>query len=58
MTSPLDEPYLRQPQPVERGRGVLGPDEYFVIGDNRAMAPRNHTFGAVARNRIRARLMF
>lgn len=54
----LEEPYLRKRSAWNVDETVLGPTEYFVIGDNRAMPPRNHTFGAVARGRIRARLMF
>ncbi len=54
----LDEPYLVKRSAWNVGDMILGPDEYFVVGDNRSMAPRHHTFGAVPRARIRARLMF
>jgi len=37
--SPVDEPYIHEPLPGLPGRGIapvtLGPDEYFVLGDNR-----------------------
>jgi signal peptidase I len=55
---PLAEPYLRHRSAWNVDEVVLTPDEYFVIGDNRAMAPRNHTFGAVSRDRLYARLLF
>ncbi len=42
--------------PRERVEIVDG--EVVIVGDNRSMAPRHHTFGAVPRARIRARLMF
>lgn len=54
----LDEPYLVKRSAWNVGEVVLEPDEYFVVGDNRSMAPRHHTFGTVPRDRIRARLMF
>ena len=37
---------------------TLGADEYFVIGDNRAMAMENHDFGRASRDRIIGRLLF
>jgi signal peptidase I len=37
---------------------TLGPDEYFVIGDNRAMSMRNHDFGRATRDRIIGKLLF
>jgi len=48
----LDEPY-KEPDcvwnlPPEK----LGPDEYFVVGDNRDMPWPDHTFGKVERKRI------
>ena len=50
----LDEPY------EEDGKGcdwncapiTLGPDEYYVVGDNRSMPPEYHTHGVYQRNRI------
>jgi signal peptidase I len=37
---------------------TLGPDEYFVIGDNRAMSMHNHDFGRATRDRIIGKLLF
>jgi len=30
----------------------LGPDEYFVVGDNRGMPMELHTMGRVAKDRL------
>jgi signal peptidase I len=48
----LDEPYEKLPCDWNRPPVKLGPDEYFVVGDNRSMPPENHEFGKVKRNRI------
>ena len=50
----LDEPY------EEDGKGcawncapvTVGPDQYYVVGDNRSMPPEDHTHGIYDRNRI------
>jgi signal peptidase I len=49
---PLAEPYLKDPQPWELDRRVLGPQDYAVIGDNRTMPMELHWSGVVRRNRI------
>lgn len=50
---PLEEPYVRRPRRAwnlpERN---LGPDHFFVVGDNRSMAQEQHEFGAVDRQRV------
>jgi signal peptidase I len=48
----LDEPYEKLPCDWDRPPEKLGPDEYFVVGDNRSMPLELHTFGKVERNRI------
>jgi len=48
----LDEPYEKLPCGWNLPPEKLGPDEYFVVGDNRSMPSENHTFGKVERNRI------
>jgi len=48
----LDEPYEKLPCDWNRPPEKLGPDEYFVVGDNRSMFMQDHTFGKVERNRI------
>jgi signal peptidase I len=55
---PLDEPYVRNRRPWDAGEAALGADECYVIGDNRSMAMRNHTFGIVLQPQIFARLLF
>lgn len=54
----LDEPYEKKLHcdwnlPPEK----LGPDEFFVVGDNRSMFPEWHTFGKVSRDRIIGKLL-
>jgi signal peptidase I len=51
---PLEEPYI-----VERcgnhrcdGNWTVGPDQYFVLGDNRSHSRDGHNFGPVDRNLI------
>jgi signal peptidase I len=48
----LDEPYEKGPCDWNLAPETLGPDEYFVVGDNRSMPRRDHTFGRVGRDRI------
>ena len=48
----LDEPYEKLPCDWNRSPEKLGPDEYFIVGDNRSMPQENHTFGKVERGRI------
>lgn len=55
--TPLDEPYLRWPSTWEREPVELAPDEFFVVGDNRTMPMKDHTFGIAKRERILGKLM-
>ena len=48
----LDEPYEKWSCDWDRAPEKLGPDEYFVVGDNRTMAEVDHTFGKTDRKRI------
>ncbi len=54
---PLDEPYQKETCDWERQPQQLGPDQYFVVGDNRVMPMQDHTFGAAERARIVGKLM-
>lgn len=49
---PLDEPYEIHPGHWTLPPRTLGPDEYYIVGDNRTMPWRDHTFGVVERFRI------
>lgn len=51
------EPYLKFPSNWEREPVLLGPDEYFVVGDNRSMPIQDHTFGVGRRERILGKAM-
>lgn len=49
---PLEEPYLYKPRRWGTKENHLGPDEYYVIGDNRTMDQDAHVFGAIPERRI------
>ena len=51
---PLMEPYVRHRHDWRREEMVLGANEYFVVGDNRAASD----YGAVDGERILGRLLF
>ena len=48
----LDEPYEKLPCDWNLPPETLGPDEYFVVGDNRSMPPELHMFGKARRDQI------
>ena|SRR6267154_2037208 len=48
----LDEPYVKTPCNWEHELEQVGPDEYYVVGDNRSMEYEQHTQGRAERNRI------
>ena len=48
----LDEPYEKSSCDWNYPPVKLGPDEYFVVGDNRTMPWEDHKFGKVERDRI------
>ena len=58
----LEEPYVQEfcTYPSCDGTWELGPDEYFVLGDNRSHSLDSHTFGPVPRSAIKgiARLRY
>jgi signal peptidase I len=55
---PLREPYVLHRQPWDYAEVTIGPGEYFVIGDNRAMRVGDHDFGRVDTRRIIGNLVF
>ena len=53
----LPEPYLAWPSDWERKPVKLGPNEFFVVGDNRSMPQADHDFGRAERRRLIGRAM-
>ncbi|MFZ0827589.1 MAG: signal peptidase I [Verrucomicrobiia bacterium] len=53
----LDEPYEKTPCDWNRPPVKLGPDEFFVVGDNRTMPQQFHQFGETPRNRILGKVL-
>jgi signal peptidase I len=57
--APLAEPYVRRRNASwELTETTLGPDEYFVVGDNRGMAIGLHDLGKARRGRIVGKVIF
>lgn len=50
--APLDEPYVTQRAAWGLDELTLGPDDYFVVGDNRGMPMAQHEFGTSTRDRL------
>lgn len=55
---PLPEPYRRLPSDWSVEELALGPDEYYVVGDNRSMPVALHDFGTARRERLLGRLLW
>jgi len=53
----LDEPYLKLPCDWEHAPMQCGPDQYYVVGDNRSMPFADHTQGRVERSRILGKVL-
>jgi signal peptidase I len=53
----LDEPYEKDASDWNVPDVKLGPDEYYVVGDNRTMSAADHVFGRVTRDRIVGRVL-
>ncbi len=54
---PLDEPYLKRPCNWEHAPERIGPNEYYVVGDNRSMDFEQHTQGRAERGRIVGKIL-
>jgi signal peptidase I len=48
----IPEPYVVLSYPWNRAPITVGPDEYFVVGDNRAMEIEDHVFGVAEKWRL------
>jgi len=53
----LDEPYEKSPCDWDCPPVKLGPDEYYVVGDNRTMPQELHTHGETSRYRILGKVL-
>jgi signal peptidase I len=53
----LNEDYLRGSHTSERIEFTLGPDEYFVLGDNREVSYDSRKWGPIKRDRIVGRVL-
>jgi signal peptidase I len=56
--SPLNEPYVRYRRSWNLDEETLGPQEYFLIGDNRGMREGDHDFGRATIDRIVGKVVF
>ena len=56
--APLPEPYANGGATWELPEVQLGPNQYFVIGDNRRMSIQNHDLGMASRDRIVGKVQF
>jgi signal peptidase I len=54
---PFEEPYVKNPCNWEHAPKRLGPNEYYVVGDNRSMDFENHIQGIADRNKIVGRIL-
>lgn len=55
---PVAEPYVQYSARWNVDELHLQRDEYYVVGDNRAMPPEQHDFGSATRDRILGRLVW
>ncbi len=53
----LEEPYVKTPCHWDMPAQKLGPNEYFVVGDNRVMPIDDHYLGAATRDRIVGKIL-
>jgi signal peptidase I len=53
----LEEPYVKNSCDWEIPAETIGPDEYYVVGDNRSMPEADHTKGRAQLSRIVGKLI-
>jgi len=53
----IHEPYINAP-PNYSNQWILGPDDYFVLGDNRTNSSDSHIWGMLSREQILAKAIF
>ena len=53
----LQEPYVKRPCNWEHAPERIGPNEYYVVGDNRSMDFENHTQGRAERSKIVGKIL-
>jgi signal peptidase I len=53
----LEEPYIAAP-PAYENSWTLGPDQYFVLGDNRNSSSDSHSWGPLDRQYLIGRAVF
>lgn len=54
---PMDEPYVRLPCDWNKPPETVGPDEFYVVGDNRSMPWQYHDQGRSKRFRVFGKLL-
>lgn len=54
---PLDEPYVKWGGDWERPAEQIGPNQYYVVGDNRSMAWEGHEQGRANRENIVGKIL-
>ena len=54
---PIEEPYQQRPCNWELPPDLIGPDHYYVVGDNRTMPAADHHKGKAERERILGRIV-
>lgn len=54
----LAEPYVQKPCDWDHAPVLCGPDEYYIVGDNRSMPFENHVQGRVRREHIIGKVVF
>ncbi len=55
---PLEEAYLQYPSDWNAEPVLCGPDEFFVVGDNRSMAREDHQHGRAKRSLIAGKMLW